>query len=284
MNYIIATSLGAVFQLQTSYPIPNMGVYQSRSFFVLFMFLTQVVGQQSPSLPSASRQPSWLPSGVPKTASGKPIRCSPKNTKLNPSTHKLISECGAQAFCLDALGSLSNSTGQGVCVSRLCRGDQYPYGYARFGGQSGGAAEVPLTNVKGKLLPVGDDDERLQSMLPPMCPEGSFCPDRGSGCQPKVESGGACELARDEQCRNPPTDVELPAGSLNRAVCLNSKCVFVPCSLTSYLFITFFSYLSTCRQARHPDSQRPVHIRKYHLCLRHQPRSHRRWPIHILRF
>jgi hypothetical protein len=221
-----------------------MGVHRSRTFVVLFMSLsviTQVFGQQSPSLPSASRLPSWLPSGIPQTASGKPIRCSLKNTKLNPSTHKLISECGAQAFCLAAPGTLSNSTGQGVCVSRSCRGDQYPYGYARFGGQSGGAAEVPWTIVKGKPMPVGDDDERLQSMLPPMCHEGSFCPDRGSGCQPKVESGGACELGRDEQCRNPPTNEKLPAGSLNRAVCLNSKCVFVPLFLDFCNLITLIN-------------------------------------------
>jgi len=228
-----------------------MGVHCSHSFIILFVFLSfllQVFGQQSPSLPSALRLPPWLPSGVPKTASGKPIRCSPKNTKLNPSTHKLISECGAQAYCLAAPDSLFNST-QGICVSRSCRRDQYPYGYARFGGQSGGAAEVPWTIVKGKLMPVGDDDERLQSTLPPMCPEGSFCPDRGSGCQPKVESGGACELGRDEQCRNPPTNEESLAGSLNKAVCLNSKCVFVPL----FLDLLFIHY--TYRLARRPATQ-----------------------------
>jgi len=81
--------------------------------------------------------------------------------------------------------------------------------------------------MKGKMVQVGDDDPILQDKLPPMCATDSFCPDNGSGCRLKVDSGGECELERDEQCQNPPTDTNLPVGSLNRALCLNSKCTYV---------------------------------------------------------
>jgi len=50
----------------------------------------------------------------------------------------------------------------------------------------------------------GQDD-----ILPPRCPEGSFCPDEESGCRPLVPVGGACQLNRDGELQYhaiPPAD------------------------------------------------------------------------------
>lgn len=121
-----------------------MCVYLSRSFLILFsllgatLFITQVVGQQGSNqshLSSLQRHPllclrlrplrpcrlgfhlmfQKLPQANLSAVLQKYIY-----TKLNPSTHKLTSECGFQAFCLSAPGELSNATGKGICVSRLC--------------------------------------------------------------------------------------------------------------------------------------------------------------------
>ncbi|KAF9533982.1 hypothetical protein CPB83DRAFT_782639, partial [Crepidotus variabilis] len=177
-----------------------------------------------------------LPDGVAKTASGKPIPCSPKNTKLNPSTHKLISECTAQAFCLAPPGSPPNATGLGVCVPRLCRRDMYPFGYGHFGGSN----NPPKIIVKGKLV----NNDTIT--LPPMCPEGLFCPDDGSGCRPRVTMGEKCELGRDEQCQTPVFDEQVPLES-NRALCLNKKCIAAtqnilqPCTIENTTYVSDIS-------------------------------------------
>lgn len=221
----------------------------SRSF-ILFTFLTftsflsNVSGQLSldqtssiGSLPRPSSLSSWppfpLPTDAPLTSSGKPIPCVLKNTKLNPSTHKLISDCAPQTFCLAPPDSPRNATG--ICVSRRCRRDNYPFGYARFGGVTNGVDEVPRVITKGRLELVADDDPLMQAKLPPKCPSDSFCPDNGSGCRLKLGSDEACELGRDEQCQNPPFEVWMPEGSLNRAVCLNSRCTYVHPSCYGFL-------------------------------------------------
>ncbi len=146
---------------------------------------------------------SWavLPEGVPRTKSGKPIPCSPKNTKLNTATHKLISECVETTFCSAPPGAPANATGLGVCLPRLCRRDEYPFGYGTFGGGSGGS-----TKVKGKK---GQSTNATAVVLPPMCGGGMYCPDDGSGCRVNEKIGDACQLDRDEQCEAPPPDASI---------------------------------------------------------------------------
>src|SRR5260221_6481503 len=207
-----------------------MGASRYRRSFVFFIFLSfapffiNVNGQSSIPIPcSLPFYP--LPSDAPLTSSGRPIPCGLKNTKLNPSSHKLISDCAPQTFCLAPPSSPANATANGICVRRRCRRDNYPFGYARFGGVTNGVAEVPRVMVKGKLVLAADDDPLMQAKLPPLCPLDNFCPDNGSGCHPKLGSGGTCELGRDEQCQNPPLDEAMPDGSLNRAACLKLKCM-----------------------------------------------------------
>jgi len=158
-----------------------------------------------------------VPLGVAITASGKPIPCSPKNTKLNPSTHKLISECTEQMFCTAPPGSPPNATGLGMCFPRLCRRDQFPFGYGHYGGGNA----PPKIRVKGKLM---FNDSAV--VLPPVCGDGMFCPDNGSGCRQRSDLGAKCELGRDEQCATPPAAEGVPIAS-DKAVCLNLTCRFV---------------------------------------------------------
>ncbi|KAH9481149.1 hypothetical protein JR316_0005669 [Psilocybe cubensis] len=158
--------------------------------------------------PVPSGFPSPLPDGVARTASGKPIPCSPKNVKLNPSTHKLISECVETSFCAQPPGTPVNATGLGICFPRLCRRDEYPFGYGTYGGGQG-------RRKNATVIPI-----------PPMCPKGTFCPDTGSGCRLEVEIGGQCELARDEQCMAPPPNPNVNPKE-NKAICLNGVCMYV---------------------------------------------------------
>ncbi|KAF8972265.1 hypothetical protein BDZ97DRAFT_1650330 [Flammula alnicola] len=159
-----------------------------------------------------------LPSGVPRTASGKPIPCSPKNTKLNPATHKLISECVETTFCWAPPGSPPKAVGLGVCLPRLCRRDEFPFGYG---------LKANDTTVE----------------LPPMCSKGMFCPDNGSGCRLQVKMGEKCELARDEQCEAPPSDPNIKGGE-NKSVCLNMICtpatlpLNAPCSIENTTYVS----------------------------------------------
>jgi hypothetical protein len=60
------------------------------------------------------------------------------------------------------------------------------------------------TEVKAE----GRRDEFVMSSLletgippPPMCPEGTFCPDDSSICLPLVPLGGRCQLNRDGELR-----------------------------------------------------------------------------------
>ncbi|KAJ3493709.1 hypothetical protein NLJ89_g10955 [Agrocybe chaxingu] len=167
--------------------------------------------------PSSARPtytfPFPIPSGVARTASGKPIPCSPKNVKLNPSSHKLISECTETMFCAQPPEAPVNATGLGMCFPRLCRRDEYPFGYANFGGGS----KLKVLQSKGMKVPDTTVD------LPPMCGKGEFCPDNGSGCRLQVAVGGKCELGRDEQCALPSPSSDGGSTS-NRAVCLNLSC------------------------------------------------------------
>ena len=184
-----------------------------------------------PLSPPQPLLPAQLPEGYARTASGKPIPCSPKSTRLNPSTHKLISECVETSFCWAPPGSPVNATGLGVCIPRRCRRDEFPFGYGTYGGGTGGRSKV-----KGSMVQLANG---TGVELPPLCANGAFCPDNGSGCQLQVLVGERCELARDEQCAPPPPNAEV-AEKDNRATCLMMTCTYV-----------FPIFLSICTTVQH---------------------------------
>jgi hypothetical protein len=213
-------------------------------------------------VPAAPLLPTWdvIPSGVPRTKSGKPIPCSPKNVKLNPSSHKLISECIETTFCAAPPGAPVNATGLGICLPRQCRRDVYPFGYGTFGGGTG----PKKVRVKGKLV-----TNMTAVALPPMCANGLFCPDNGSGCQVLKQIGESCELGRDEQC-------QAPSGDGAKAICLNKTCMYGHTSFEEDDQFTYFNYL----QGSNSISERSVYYRKYDLRERYQQRSRGWRPIH----
>jgi hypothetical protein len=85
--------------------------------------------------------------------------CDPSRNRLDQGTYNFLSDCDPQTWCGP----------DNICIKRGCRRDIYPYGY--YG-------------------------TRYED-LPPLCPEGQFCPDEGSGCLPKSELGGPCQKDRD---------------------------------------------------------------------------------------
>lgn len=116
------------------------------------------------------------------------VSCSASKNHLDPSSHKFISECSPQTFC----SALEN----GTCTPRLCRRDEFPFGYS------------------------------AQDTIPPLCSAGTYCPDEGDGCHPLTSVGGPCQLNRDEQCETPYDWVDLASTqNLNGAICLHSICM-----------------------------------------------------------
>lgn len=113
--------------------------------------------------------------------------CSTDNNRLDPATHKFLTDCDDKTFC-------SGST-NGTCQPKLCRRDEFPFGY-QFG-----------------------------DILPPMCARDSFCPDEGSGCQPLLRVGRVCQLERDDQCAPPSNWPNLASSqNYNGSICLQSTC------------------------------------------------------------
>lgn len=113
--------------------------------------------------------------------------CSTANDRLDPSSHRFTSDCDDNTYC---------SATNGTCQPRLCRRDEYPFGF----------------------LP-GDP-------IPPLCPLGAYCPDEGSGCLPLAPAGAACQLNRDDQCAPPKNWVSLADHqNFNGSLCLHSTCV-----------------------------------------------------------
>ncbi|KAH8826685.1 hypothetical protein DL96DRAFT_1608692 [Flagelloscypha sp. PMI_526] len=113
-------------------------------------------------------------------AMGEGSPCNPTNDHLDPLSHKFLSDCTTRTFCSPP----SSPNGNWTCAPRLCRRDEYPFGY------------------------------QFDAILPPMCAEGMFCPDQGSGCLQKLPLGSKCQMGRDEQCAG--EDVVL---------CLKETCV-----------------------------------------------------------
>ncbi|KAK0446117.1 hypothetical protein EV421DRAFT_1734174 [Armillaria borealis] len=96
---------------------------------------------------------------------GSGANCSSSRDHVDPVSLKFISECSYMTYC--------SAAQNGTCLPRLCRRDEFPFGYSE------------------------------QDVLPPLCYAGTFCPDEGNGCWPLVAVGGACQLNRDEQCAPP---------------------------------------------------------------------------------
>ncbi|KAJ7755550.1 hypothetical protein B0H16DRAFT_1308604 [Mycena metata] len=122
--------------------------------------------------------------------------CSSNNNHLDPASKKFVSDCSEQTFCSGT--DIANST----CVPRQCRRDEFPFGFS------------------------------LGEALPPLCPDGTFCPDEGSGCRPLVPPGNPCELNRDEQCGPPPSWKYLASTqNFNGSICLRSICMYANVTL-----------------------------------------------------
>ncbi|KAF8150155.1 hypothetical protein B0H34DRAFT_802257 [Crassisporium funariophilum] len=207
-----------------------------------------------------------------------PTRCNPRNTHPHPLSHKLLSQCSENTFC--------SSTGltNGTCIPVLCRRDEFPFGYGFGGGEvspvllgqngngGGGVAGlggVEYPNIEGTGLGLGMNLAALKKPkkkvkgktsvltstvpLPPLCSNGTFCPDDGSGCRTQVRVGGACELGRDEQCTPPPgytggavgIGKNETAGGLNGGpVCLNLVCQWANATLNQPCLIENTTYTS----------------------------------------
>ncbi|KAF8591219.1 hypothetical protein K439DRAFT_1381207 [Ramaria rubella] len=137
--------------------------------------------------------------------------CTISNNHLDPATHKLLTDCNDKTFC----------TPQSICEPRQCRKDEFPFGY--------------------------DPGESL----PPMCPQGQYCPDEGDACKPLSGIGQSCQLNRDDQCAPPPTPQSVesqPAGSFAQtplaisgaspmnadgSICLHLICMYANATLGS---------------------------------------------------
>ncbi|KAK8849788.1 hypothetical protein IAR55_005124 [Kwoniella newhampshirensis] len=113
--------------------------------------------------------------------------CDQSNTHLDGGSFQLVTDCNPTLYCAD------NST----CAYKGCRRDTYPFGY----------------------------NDYAYDQLPPLCPEGQFCPDEGDQCRPQVPIGQRCQKDRDDECERPPNYRDL-AGYLNTngTICLSFTC------------------------------------------------------------
>ncbi|KAL0953224.1 hypothetical protein HGRIS_004477 [Hohenbuehelia grisea] len=133
----------------------------------------------------------------------------PSASLLDPTSATKPSETSASSTST----SQPLPTPDGICTRRLCRRDEFPFGY-------------------------GPNDA-----LPPLCAPGFFCPDEGSGCQPLVPLGGLCQLGRDEQCALPYPG--LPLWNSSSVLCLQSICTYAnrtsnqPCTSDATTYTAF---------------------------------------------
>lgn len=132
--------------------------------------------------------------------------CSTLKDRLDPLSHKFVSQCSPQTFC--------SAPENGTCTPRLCRRDEFPFGYSE------------------------------NDIIPPLCPTGTFCSDQGDGCKPLTPVGGPCQLNRDEQCQAPFNWLDLSSTqNFNGAICLHSVCMFanvtygMPCIMENTTYV-----------------------------------------------
>ncbi|KZT00938.1 uncharacterized protein LAESUDRAFT_816206 [Laetiporus sulphureus 93-53] len=162
--------------------------------------------------------------------------CSPSNTHLDPSSHKLLSDCSETTFCsssssqanITTSSSTTSTSSTGTCQPRLCRRDEFPFWYYH-------ADESGPSNASAPLL-----------TLPPLCPVGRFCPDEGSGCRPLVAPGQPCEMNRDDQCAPPPGSERIALSSernVNGSICLREICMYANATLGQACIIDNNTYV-----------------------------------------
>lgn len=137
--------------------------------------------------------------------------CTPSNDHIDSSTHKFNSDCDDRSFCSpssslaqskrDAANTTSSNTTTGTCTKRLCRKDEFPFGFA--------PGEV----------------------FPPLCTRGYFCPDNGAECKAILPAGSPCDMGRDYQCAGPKNwNLTTSEWNFNGSVCLQSTCTYVSSS------------------------------------------------------
>ncbi|KAF8339642.1 uncharacterized protein EI90DRAFT_2907111 [Cantharellus anzutake] len=134
--------------------------------------------------------------------------CNPSANRVDPATHRWVSDCNSKTFCDGEL-----------CQLKGCR-----------------THELDSRYDQGDVL------------IPPLCPQGQFCPDAESHCQPVRGAGNHCELNRDDQCISPP-NWQQSQSSMNNggAICLNFQCMFAnvslgqPCVMDTTLYLALSS-------------------------------------------
>ncbi|TFK25715.1 hypothetical protein FA15DRAFT_680050 [Coprinopsis marcescibilis] len=137
--------------------------------------------------------------------------CSVGNSRLQVGTYQYWDECNSVSFC-----SIADA---GICVAKRCRRDEFPFGY-----------------TPGMTFP-------------DKCPQGQFCPDEGSDCQPVLLVGSPCQLNRDDQCEPAPNAAELADTSgrglnVNGSVCLNNVCMWANETLGSDCVVENTPYIA----------------------------------------
>ncbi|KAI0697841.1 hypothetical protein C8T65DRAFT_743046 [Cerioporus squamosus] len=133
---------------------------------------------------------------VPFSSADVPIgaACSTDHDHLDVVSGKFYSDCDDTAFC----SGPTNAT----CQPRACRRDEFPFGFENA------------------------------TAIPPLCKDGMYCPDEGSGCKALVAAGLSCQVDRDEQCAPPPNWQSIASSwNNNGSVCLKSTCTYANMTL-----------------------------------------------------
>lgn len=164
-------------------------------------------------------------------AAGTP--CKIANNRLDPNSHKFLSDCGPTEYCaaalpIDATVQPKNTTLTEE-IEDLARMHLVQLAHHGMAGQSTlhgkgiakrGEQSIFLPAKEGNsttALP-GNSTETCQpkgcrrdefpfgygqfDILPPRCALDQFCPDEEDECRPLIEVGGACQLNRDGECRS----------------------------------------------------------------------------------
>jgi len=99
-----------------------------------------------------------------------------------------------------------------VCVAKGCRRDEYAFGYG-------------------------------SNPQPPLCPDGTFCPDEEDQCLPLVDVGQPCQLNRDDECAPPPNWQALSSSMNSKgSVCLSFTCQWQNATLGSPCIVENVAY------------------------------------------
>ncbi|KAG8984101.1 hypothetical protein FRB90_005568 [Tulasnella sp. 427] len=115
--------------------------------------------------------------------------CNLARNRLTSTTHQFLSDCVPTAYC-----DPTTST----CKPKGCRSDEFPFKFPQ---------------------------ETAENPLPPLCPDGQFCPDEGDQCLPQVPVGQNCQIDRDDECQPDPNASNLQSPWNHKgAICLRFTC------------------------------------------------------------